>query len=173
MLRADIHRIGSALTVSTDLRMEELWNATLNPNISLPKNMIVLSVVNFCQQSISWDSIRRANTPLFSNNIKLHFIIFIEINCDAVVDIVLSKMYKIDTSEVGEPVKWDWRCTDCDYRSPHGTTMKRHIESKHIGKLYVCEICQHKFSTQNAMNGHKARLHGCHGDPLKYPINSY
>ena len=54
----------------------------------------------------------------------------------------------------------EWSCTDCDYKSIHATTVKRHVESKHIGKSYVCDICQHLLSTQNALNMHLLRIHG-------------
>lgn len=70
-------------------------------------------------------------------------------------------MYKIDVSEAGSTPVWEWQCLECDYRSPHGTTVKRHIESKHIGgKFHICEICQHQMSTFNALQLHMRTVHG-------------
>ena len=56
--------------------------------------------------------------------------------------------------------RWLWQCADCDYSSPYTTSVKRHIESKHVmAVLYQCDICLHKLPTKNALSVHKARNH--------------
>ena len=53
-----------------------------------------------------------------------------------------------------------WQCSDCDYSSPYTTSVKRHIESKHVGSvIYECDICQHRVPTKNALSVHKSRNH--------------
>ena len=75
-----------------------------------------------------------------------------------VVDIVMSKMYKIDNVEGGHPSYW--QCTDCEYRSSHGGTMKRHIESKHIAsKEYDCPQCGKLLSTIHQLRLHQKSKH--------------
>ena len=75
-----------------------------------------------------------------------------------VVDIVMSKMYKTDNVEGGHPSYW--QCTDCEYRSSHGGTMKRHIESKHIAsKEYDCPQCGKLLSTIHQLRLHQKSKH--------------
>ena len=77
-----------------------------------------------------------------------------------VVDIVSSKMYKVNTNEGGHPVMWEWHCTDCSYTSAHGTNMKNHIESNHvISGGYNCLECGKNVPTRNALRMHMARNH--------------
>ena len=53
-----------------------------------------------------------------------------------------------------------WQCSDCEYSSPYATSVKRHIESKHVGSVtYECEICQLRAPTKNALSVHKTRNH--------------
>lgn len=73
-------------------------------------------------------------------------------------DLITSKMIKIDCAESKQGYKW--QCSDCDYSSPYTTSVKRHIESKHVGSvIYECDICQHRVPTKNALSVHKARNH--------------
>ena len=51
-------------------------------------------------------------------------------------EIVKAKMLKSINAEG----TWEWSCTDCDYKSIHATTVKRHVESKHIGKSYISNV---------------------------------
>ena len=52
-----------------------------------------------------------------------------------------------------------WECVDCGYSTAHSTTMKRHIESKHVRNLYDCDECQYQATTMNTLNIHKSRVH--------------
>ena len=55
---------------------------------------------------------------------------------------------------------YKWQCSDCEYSSPYATSVKRHIESKHVGSVtYECEICQLRAPTKNALSVHKTRNH--------------
>ena len=72
----------------------------------------------------------------------------------------MSKMYKIDTSDQGMPSRWEWQCTDCVFKSPHVTTVKRHVESRHIiSEGYDCPECSHHVPTWNALRIHQKRNH--------------
>ena len=89
------------------------------------------------------------NIPLYN-----HFI------CDLyiLVDIVMSKMLKINSGEDGQPSYW--QCTDCDYKSHKSQNIKNHIESKHIiSEGYNCAECGKNVPTRNALRVHVARNH--------------
>jgi len=76
-------------------------------------------------------------------------------------DLITSKMIRIESVDAKQGYKW--QCSDCDYSSPYTTSVKRHIESKHVGSVfYECEICQHRVPTKNALSVHKARNHVNH-----------
>jgi len=73
-------------------------------------------------------------------------------------DLIHSKMIRIEGGDSKQGYKW--QCSDCNYSSPYTTSVKRHIESKHIGSvIYECDICQHRVPTKNALSVHKARNH--------------
>ena len=132
--------IGSAVIVIIARHTKPLYRDIFSQNTS-HWSTSVRSAITSCPPNI-------LTTSTWERNIIINHL-----------DVVQSKMYKTDVSEPGGPTKWQWNCTDCNYSSAHGTTVKRHIESKHIGSLYVCDICQHRLSTQNALNIHKIRLH--------------
>ena len=74
------------------------------------------------------------------------------------IELVTSKMLKIDSSEAGASSYW--QCTDCDYRSPHCGTIKRHIECKHVVSAgYNCPDCGKYVPTRNALRVHHHRYH--------------
>jgi len=53
-----------------------------------------------------------------------------------------------------------YSCTDCDFTSKYTTSIKRHVESKHIVTTgYHCNICQQYCATRNALTIHKSRYH--------------
>ena len=73
--------------------------------------------------------------------------------------IISSKMIKI-VEESGNR----WQCSDCEYSSPYTTSVKRHIESKHVAVQFQlgrfpCEVCGQSCPTRNALSVHKRRNH--------------
>ena len=165
-MRRALPRIGSALTVTTSPLTVAPSSDTLSASMSSQQATIALTVGNmFPQEMLSEFTITVTTNDCpgilrnwqFSN---LQCVFKIYINCDyvIVVDIVMSKMYKIDNVEGGHPSYW--QCTDCEYRSSHGGTMKRHIESKHIAsKEYDCPQCGKLLSTIHQLRLHQKSKH--------------
>ncbi|XP_023319995.1 protein abrupt isoform X29 [Eurytemora carolleeae] len=53
-----------------------------------------------------------------------------------------------------------FQCSDCYFISSHNSTMKCHIESKHLETSgYSCNICNKFCPTRNALKCHKYRIH--------------
>jgi len=64
--------------------------------------------------------------------------------------VVASLMYKDQDST--------WRCCNCDYGSKSSTSVKEHVESRHISHIgFSCPVCQHTCPTRKALKMHLHR----------------
>lgn len=62
-------------------------------------------------------------------------------------DLVSSLMYKDENGK--------WVCNNCDYISYSSTSVREHVESKHIeSQNYPCNICGHVCPTRKALKMH-------------------
>ena len=53
-----------------------------------------------------------------------------------------------------------WQCTECPMNSKYTTTVKRHIESKHLSHVnHYCSICEVSFTTSDKLNRHVKNSH--------------
>ena len=80
-------------------------------------------------------------------------LIFLCLEINDLISLKLLKSFSADGSTY-------WQCRDCEYRSSHKATIKRHVESKHIEATYQCDICHHQVSTKHQLNSHRSQKHG-------------
>jgi len=73
---------------------------------------------------------------------------------DAIAHVISSKMYK---SRVDG--KTFWLCAECEFGRAKKSYVKRHVESKHSGLEYRCNICGAVFSFREAFRSHMRRKH--------------
>ena len=67
-----------------------------------------------------------------------------------------------------------YSCCVCNYFSLHSSTLKCHIESKHLQTTgYFCQICNKFCPTRNALKCHKYRLHSKKGQWRSILLNSF
>ena len=53
-----------------------------------------------------------------------------------------------------------WYCNDCDYSTKYVTTLRNHIESKHLNSGgFQCPYCSNVCPTNHAMKMHISRKH--------------
>jgi len=119
-------------------------------HITVLLHSIALSVFTNALPEMPLESIDLEST---NNRPFCQNLIFIDLG-----DLITSKMIRVDCVDAKQGYKW--QCADCDYSSQYTTSVKRHIESKHVGSvIYQCDICQHRVPTKNALSVHKARNH--------------
>ena len=70
-----------------------------------------------------------------------------------VTDSIESRLIKVQSG---------WQCHDCSYFSSSSSTVRRHIESKHLNIFYNCEVCGKQAPTKHALYMHKSRNHPGH-----------
>merc|ERR1712130_685777 len=82
--------------------------------------------------------------------------VFVNIYHGSVVDLndaIKNLMYKeFDGS---------WTCTECNFNTKYHTTLKNHIEAKHLraAEGYNCQHCNKYCPTKNALKCHTYRAH--------------
>ena len=59
-----------------------------------------------------------------------------------------------------------YACNQCDYEATHGSSVTRHIQSKHEGVIYACNQCDQQFKTlcnltQHILSGHEGVKYAC------------
>ena len=57
-----------------------------------------------------------------------------------------------DSRERRMTKKSEFACTECEYKSPSKTLLKRHVESAH---KFTCDQCEHKVSSKSNLKTHE------------------
>eukprot|EP00090_Calanus_glacialis_P024184 TRINITY_DN37545_c0_g1_i2.p2 TRINITY_DN37545_c0_g1~~TRINITY_DN37545_c0_g1_i2.p2 ORF type:complete len:104 (-),score=9.52 TRINITY_DN37545_c0_g1_i2:870-1181(-) len=54
-----------------------------------------------------------------------------------------------------------WTCSECNFNTKYHTTLKNHIEAKHLraAEGYYCQHCNKYCPTKNALKCHTYRTH--------------
>jgi len=73
---------------------------------------------------------------------------------DAVAHVISSKMYQSLVDG-----KTFWQCAECGFGRAKKTSVKRHVERKHIGLEYRCNICGAVFRLGEAFRFHMKKKH--------------
>jgi len=82
--------------------------------------------------------------------------VFVNIYHGSVVDLndaIKNLMYK--------EYDGSWTCTECNFNTKYHTTLKNHIEAKHLraAEGYNCQHCNKYCPTKNALKCHTYRAH--------------
>jgi len=73
---------------------------------------------------------------------------------DAVAHVISSKMYQCRVNG-----KTFWQCAECEFGRAKKSYVKRHVESKHSGLEYRCNICGAVFGLREAFRFHMRKKH--------------
>ena len=79
--------------------------------------------------------------------------------CSDFTDIVEIESKMIRERNVDGSNSGRWICSVCGYTTTNSTTLKRHIESKHLSVSYDCDLCGQRVPSKHALVMHKKRRH--------------
>lgn len=136
----------NVLSATSSLFTTPQWNVTLSLSIFKPLAIHVTYATNSVRLGTLWNA---TSTGFIQRLVRF------DRNCSPVLDVeseILLRMVKHDDGR--------FQCVECNFFSLHNSTMKCHIESKHLQTSgYTCQICKKFCPTRNALKSHKSRIH--------------
>ena len=104
--------------------------------MSLPADFNVWPAAGFVLHDMPWKCIN------WEINTRTGVFCLLEVD-----DLISSMMYKSDDGS--------WACSSCSYVSKRITSVKEHVESKHIApQQYICHVCNYSCPTRKALKMH-------------------